>query len=176
MAPPPPSVPFISLRTLSHLSWYRGRLYSQQFFKQQTWDPWKVKVLVAQSCPTLATPWTATRQAHLSMGFSRQEYWSELSPAPGDLPYPRIEPGSPALQVDSLSSEPPMNPNCSYLVWNSPGQNTGVGSSSFLQGIFPKQGSNPGLLHCRRILYQLSYQGALRPLEPTLNQLREGHD
>ena len=90
MAPPPPSVPFISLRTLSHLSWYRGRLYSQQFFKQQTWDPWKVKVLVAQSCPTLATPWTATRQAHLSMGFSRQEYWSELSPAPGDLPYPRI--------------------------------------------------------------------------------------
>ena len=116
MAPPPPSVPFISLRTLSHLSWYRGRLYSQQFFKQQTWDPWKVKVLVAQSCPTLATPWTATRQAHLSMGFSRQEYWSELFPAPGDLPYPRIEPGSPALQVDSLSSEPPMNPNCSYLV------------------------------------------------------------
>ena len=139
--------------------------------------PLEVKVLVAQSCPTLATPWRATRQAPLSMGFSRQEYWSELPfPAPGDLPYPRIEPRSPALQVDSLPSEPPMNPNCSYLVWNSPGQNTGVGSSSFLQGIFPTQGSNPGLLHCRRFLYQLSYQGALRPLEPTLNQLREGHD
>ena len=43
--------------------------------------------------------------------------------------------------------------------WNSPGQNTGVGSLSFLQGIFPSQGSNPGLLHCRRILSQLSHKG-----------------
>ena len=44
-----------------------------------------------------------------------------------------------------------------YSPWNSPGQNTGVGSLSFLQGIFPTQGLNPGLPHCRRILYQLSY-------------------
>ena len=44
--------------------------------------------------------------------------------------------------------------------WNSPGQNTGVGSLSLFQGIFPTQGSNPGLLHCRRILYQLNYQGS----------------
>ena len=43
-----------------------------------------------------------------------------------------------------------------YSLWNSPGQNTGVGSLSLLQGIFPTQGSNP---HCRWILYQLSYQG-----------------
>ena len=42
--------------------------------------------------------------------------------------------------------------------WNSPGQNTGVGSLSLLQGIFPTQGSNPCLLHCRRILYQLSHK------------------
>ena len=42
--------------------------------------------------------------------------------------------------------------------WNSPGQNTGMGSLSLLQGIFPTQGSNPGLPHCRRILYQLSHQ------------------
>ena len=41
--------------------------------------------------------------------------------------------------------------------WNSPGKNTGVGSLSLLQGIFPTQGSNRGLLHCRQILYQLSY-------------------
>ena len=47
-----------------------------------------------------------------------------------------------------------------YSPWNSPGQNTGVGSLSFLQGIFPTQGSNPGLPHCRQILYQLSYQGS----------------
>ena len=44
--------------------------------------------------------------------------------------------------------------------WDSPGKNTGVGSLNPLQGIFSTQGSNPGLLHCRRILYQLSYQGS----------------
>ena len=54
------------------------------------------------------TPWTVVRQAPLSMGFSRQEYWSGLPfPSPGDLPNPGIEPGSPALQADALSSEPP---------------------------------------------------------------------
>ena len=52
------------------------------------------------------TPWTVAHQAPLSMGFSRQEYWSRLPcPSPEDLPDPRIEPGSPALQVDSLPSE-----------------------------------------------------------------------
>ena len=51
------------------------------------------------------------------------------------------------------------------VVSNSPGKNTGVGSLSFLQGIFPTQGSNPGLLQCRRILYQLSHKGSPRILE-----------
>ena len=51
----------------------------------------------------LVTPWTVARQAPLSMGFSRQEYWSELPfPSSGDLPDPGIEPASPALQVASL--------------------------------------------------------------------------
>ena len=49
--------------------------------------------------------------------------------------------------------------------WNSPGQNTGVGSLSLLQGIFPIQGSNPGLPHCRWMLYQLSHKGSPRILE-----------
>ena len=50
---------------------------------------------------------TAAHQAPLSMGFSRQEYWSGLPfPSPGDLPDPGIEPGSPALEADSLTSEP----------------------------------------------------------------------
>ena len=49
--------------------------------------------------------------------------------------------------------------------WNSPGQNTGVVSLFLLQGIFPTQGSNPGLPHCRQILYQLSHQGSPRILE-----------
>ena len=48
-----------------------------------------------------------------------------------------------------------------YSSWNSPGQNTGVGSLSLLQGIFLTQGSNPGLPHCRQILYQLSHKGSL---------------
>ena len=97
------------------------------------------------------------------MGFSRPEYWSgEPSPSPGDLPNPEIEPRSPALQVDSLPSEPQGKP-----------KNTGVGSLSLLQGIFPTQELSWGLLHCRRILYQLSYQGspnvtisALNPVTP----------
>ena len=55
-----------------------------------------------------ATPQTVAYQASPSMGFSRQEYWSELPfPSPGDLPDPGIEPGSPALQADALPSEPP---------------------------------------------------------------------
>ena len=51
-------------------------------------------------------------------------------------------------------------PSGLYSPWNSPGQNTGVGSLSLLQQIFPTQESNWGLLHCRWILYQLSYQGS----------------
>ena len=55
-----------------------------------------------------ATPWTIAHQAPLSMGFSRQEYWSGVPfPSPGDLPNPGIEPRSPALQADALTSEPP---------------------------------------------------------------------
>ena len=53
-------------------------------------------------------PWTVAHQAPLSLGFPRQEYWGGLPwPSPGDLPDPGIEPGSPALQADSLPSEPP---------------------------------------------------------------------
>ena len=53
-----------------------------------------------------ASPWTVAHQAPLSMGFSRQEYWSGLPfPSPGDLPNPGIKPGSPALQADSLLYE-----------------------------------------------------------------------
>ena len=53
-----------------------------------------------------------------------------------------------------------LQPHGLYSPWNSPGQNTGVGSLSLLQGIFPTQESNQGLLHCRWMLYQLSYQGS----------------
>ena len=95
------------------------------------------------------TPWTiAPTRLLCPWGFSRQEYCSGLPcPPPGDLPNPVIEPRSPTLQADSLLSEPPEKP-----------KNTGVGNLSFLQGNFSTQESNWGLLHCRQILYQLSYQ------------------
>ena len=53
-----------------------------------------------------------------------------------------------------------LQPHELYSPWSSPGQNTGVGSLSLLQGIFPTWGSNPGLPRCRRILYQLSHKGS----------------
>jgi len=57
--------------------------------------------LVSKSCPILVTPWTIACQSPLSMGFSRQEYWSGLPfPSPENLPNPGIEPRSPALQAD----------------------------------------------------------------------------
>ena len=56
-------------------------------------------------------PWTVAYKSPHSMEFSRQEYWSGLPfPPPGDLPHPGIEPGSPALQADSLPSETPRKP------------------------------------------------------------------
>ena len=65
---------------------------------------------VAQSCLTLCNLWTVAHQDPLSMGFSRQEYWSGLPfPSPGYLPDPGIEPRSPTLQADALTSVPPGN-------------------------------------------------------------------
>ena len=88
------------------------------------------------------TPWTVVHQIPLSMGFSRQEYWSGLPcPLPGDLPNPGTKPRSPTFQADSLSAEQQGKP-----------KNTGMGSLSLLQWIFPTQESNEGLLHCRQIL------------------------
>ena len=65
----------------------------------------------------------------------------------------------------SLSDVNSLQPHGLYSPWNSPGQSTGVGSLSLLQGIFPAQGSNPGLPHCRWILYHLKHQGSLRILD-----------
>ena len=70
-----------------------------------------------------------------------------------------IESESRSIVSDSL------RPHGLYSPWNSPGQNTGVGSLSLLQRIFPTQGLNPGLLPCRWILYQLSHKGSPRILE-----------
>ena len=79
-----------------------------------------------------------------------QEYWSGYPfLSPGDLTNPGTEPRSPPLQADSLTAKPQEKP-----------KNTGVGSLSPLEQIVQTQESNRGLLHCRWILYQLSYQGS----------------
>ena len=73
----------------------------------------------AQPCLTLATSWTVADQAPLSMGFPRQEYWSELpSPPPRDRPDPGIEPTSPVLAGGFFTSESPGKPSeYYYLKW-----------------------------------------------------------
>ena len=91
-----------------------------------------------------------SHQGSPNMKYSRQARILEwvAFPSSEDLPNPGIETKSPTLHADSLPAEPPGKP-----------KNTGVGSLSLLQGIFLTQESNWGLLHCRWILYQLSYQG-----------------
>ena len=79
----------------------------QQFVERK-----KVKVKSLSRVRLFATPWSRAYQSPPSMGFSRQEYWSELPfPSPGDIPNPGIKPGSPALQADALPSEPPGKSN-----------------------------------------------------------------
>ena len=95
---------------------------------------------VAQLCPTLCD---AMDYSHAILQARTLEPFHSL----GDLPNPGVKPRSPALQVDSLPAETQGKP-----------KNTGVGSLSLLQQFFPTQESNWSLLHCRWILYQLSYQ------------------
>ena len=122
--------------------------------------PWStVKVKVARS-PVwhFATPWTIQ-----SVEFSRPEYWS-LFLLRGVFPTQGLNPGLLYFpQVDSVPSEPPGKP-----------KNTGVGSLSLLQQIFLTQESNRGLLHCRWIPYQLSYQGLIHSLQLNTQHL-PGH-
>ena len=96
------------------------------------------KVKFAHSCPTLSDPMDC-----IWLG-------SEPFPSQGDFPNPGIKPRSPSLQAFSLPSEQPGKP-----------KNTEVGNLYFLQWIFLAQGLNRGLLHCRWILSQLSYQRSL---------------
>ena len=91
----------------------------------------------------LYSPWNSPGQ---NTGVGRQPF-----PSPGDLLNPGMEPRSPTLQADSLPAEPQGKP-----------KNTRVGSLSLLQRIFPTKESNRGLLDCRWIFYQLSYQRSLQ--------------
>ena len=78
------------------------------FIGKTEWVLWGCEVKWLSCVQLFVTPWTVACQAPLSMEFSRQEYWSGLPfPSPGDRPRPGIEPRSPALQADTLPSEPP---------------------------------------------------------------------
>ena len=101
-------------------------------------------MLVAQSCPILCEPVDCSLPGSSVHGISQTRI---------------LESKSCSVVSDSL------RPHGLYSPWNSLGQNTGVGSLSLLQGIFPTQGSNPGLPHCRRIVYQLTHKGSPRILE-----------
>jgi len=78
-------------------------------------------IMCAQSFWLFVIPWTVTHQAPLSMGFSRQEYWSGLPwPPPGDLPSPGIKPASPTLAGGFFTTVPPGKPRCvdfSFVFW-----------------------------------------------------------
>ena len=108
------------------------------------------EVKVAWSCSTLCNSMDCSLPGFSVHGIlqARILEWVAIPFSRGSS-QPRIESWSPVLQEDSLLSEPPGNP-----------KNTGVGCLSLLQRIFPTQGSNPGLLHCRQILYRLSHQGS----------------
>ena len=104
-----------------------------------------MKVKVVSCVQLFVTPRTVARQVPLSMGFSRQEYWS----------------GPPGSSVHGILQAGILEWPARFLCpWDSPGRNTGVGCHFLLQRIFPAQRSKPGLLHCRRILYHLSHQGS----------------
>ena len=95
--------------------------------------------------------------------WSRTNFISSLPSIP-ELPH-RTPQGSLSESERLSVMSDSLWPHGLYSSWNSPGQNTGVGSLSLLQQIFLTQESNPGLLHCRWILYQLSHKGSPRILE-----------
>jgi len=124
----------------------------------------KVKVTqirsVAQSCPTLCDPMnrsTPGLPVHHQLPEFTQTHVHRVSDA--------IQPSHPLSSPSPLAPNPSqhvpnsLRPHELYSPWNSLCQNTGVGSLSLLRGIFPTQGSNPGLPHCSRILYQLRHKG-----------------
>ena len=102
-------------------------LQKQKILRRGGKSTQKVKVKSLSCVRLFVTWWTVAYQAPLSMGFSRQEYWSGLPfPSLQDLPNPGIEPGFPALEADALTSEPPGKPrserekyiNVYIYIWN----------------------------------------------------------
>ena len=138
--PPLPFPSFTSFRFLPVVLWGWGmwsissHLVTMRKKSRKSVKSWS-RVLIVVS------HWTKPGMIYLKY-FCLREKWSEVKWSE-----------SRSVMSDSLL------PHGLYSPWTSPGQNPAVGSLSFLQGIFPTQGLNPGLLHCRQILYQLSHKG-----------------
>ena len=141
------------LETLQWLPTWAARIQFSQFSRSVMSDS--------------ATPWTSALQASLSITSS----WSFIS-IQLVMPSNHLILCCPLLLLPSIFPSIRSFPKSQFFFrwpkycspWNSPGQNTGVGSPSLLQEIFPAQVFNPGLWHCRQILYQLSHKGSLRIL------------
>ena len=136
------------------------------------WEFFSVSLLILEQSPQLLSRLIPDSDSTVDFPHTSTNGPSPISipvlflPSPGMLSFPHFSWLKHFLESESHS----VVPNCLwpqglYSPWNSPGQNTGVGSLSLLQGIFPTQGLNPGLPHCRQILYQLSHQGSPRILE-----------
>ena len=128
------------------MGWYQhvpDWLYPGPIRERGVFSLAKVKVKVTQCVQLFRTPWLTGSSVH---GIPQARILEWEFPSPEDLPNPEIKPRSPAFQAGSLPSEPPGKP-----------RNTDVGSLSLLQGICLTQESNRGVLHCRLILYQLSF-------------------
>ena len=149
----PYSIPMISfLLGILLQNWSLSYILLLRIIYRHYLNPWFLFFIflkLLSHVQLFVTPWTIQK-----LEFSRLEYWSgQPFPSPGDLPNPEIQPRSPALQADPLLAEPQGKP-----------KNTGVGSLSFSRGVFPTQELNHSVLHCRQILYQLSYWGS-QPLD-----------
>ena len=121
----------------SETEWFHGTHWSSFFNRGKHWNSWRPRLKASSEVEVFWWP--------LSCGCCLVAKMQERQ--------------SCSVVSDSLQ------PHGLYSLWNSPGQNTGVGSLSLLQGISPTHGSNPGLLHCRVILYQLNQKGSPRILE-----------
>ena len=97
----------LNLRKLQEIVKARGSWCAEVHEVTKSWIQLESEVKSLSRFQLFATAWTVAYQASLSLGFSKQEYWSGLQfPSPGDLPEPGVEPGSPTLRADALPSEP----------------------------------------------------------------------
>ena len=138
-----------------------SRLGSKILVWEQRWLCHSPSTLAPWKSWIRFTCWSGIHTVHIGIPWwlsgkesARQCRRHGLDPWFGKVPWSETE--SRSVLSDSL------RPHGLYSPGNSPGQNTGVGSLSLLHGIFPTQGSNPSLLHCRQILYQLSHKGSPR--------------